>query len=197
MRAVLGTALAPPLLLLSSSIFNVQNTQQPESVETEQVYPTYQGIVLTIDDDEMRESVIEALDLMQAQAPAHFAFVKAYIKEIRQAERSGMHVREGIFDLSKNSVTQPEWTASIIFHDAMHRYQYLNGLPYYGVAGETDASIRQLAFLELIKAPEFLIDHLKNVIENGDHSDLNGDGEYTHEDYVMRTWVKPQPLVLS
>ena len=152
---------------------------------------TFDGIRLNIQDDDMLDMVKAGLTYLKNKAPTEYEFVKDHINEIRQAQRSGMHVRSGIFDLSKVSANSVEWTAAVIYHDSIHVYEYRNGLPFTGEEGERYANELQLAMMERIKAPQYMIDHLKNVMSKGDHSDLDGDGQYTYKDYMQRQWFDP------
>lgn len=152
--------------------------------------PKCDGISLRIQDPEMMQTVVDALNLLAKEVPQHYDFVKYYIQEIRESEKSGMHVDTGVFDLSKVSTTNPEWTASIIYHDAIHRYQYMTNAPYFGAEAERQANEMQVDLLKAIDSTmnQTQVQYLKSVMEKGDHSDLNGDGVYNEVDYGLRTW---------
>ena len=198
LRTAFATVAAASLLLVSQSSGPL--TQSPSPAPTDpgittgftvsaKNYPSYHGIRLHIDDPVMLKQVRDALALMKDRAPAQFQFVQHYIKEIKESPKSGMDVYSGTFELSKvSAAVSPEWAASIIYHDSIHRYQYMTGQPYYGPQAEKSANTLQLAFLKKINAPAKLVTHLEQVMAKGDHSDLDGDGKYTPHDYELRNW---------
>ena len=150
--------------------------------------PEFDGIRLRITDPDMMRGVKDALEIMREKAPQHYEFMKHYIKEINQAPVSGMHVESGVFDLGKAPAERPVWIASIIYHDSIHGYQYQSNQPYSGAEAEAFANQKQLEFLEQVRANPSYLDHMKRIIAEGDHSDLNKDGVYDMKDYNMRTW---------
>ena len=49
-------------------------------------------------------------------------------------------------------------------------------------------NLHQIEALKALNADEETIEHLKSIISSGDHSDLDGDGDYDIDDYNLRDW---------
>ena len=145
-----------------------------------------------MDDDASQQKVLNALDLLKQKAPDHYNFAQYWLKEIVSGSRTGVDVVNRSFVLAPPSVERQslDWVASIIYHEAVHVWQYETGEDgdYEKIDIETPANWRQIELLKKMGSPAYLISHLEQIIQQGDHSDLNGDGVYDWEDWKLRNW---------
>jgi len=74
----------------------------------------------------------------------------------------------------------------VIIHESIHFWQKRSGHYQAGQVAELEANRYQLGVLQLVGAPQSEITYMQS--QNGGHADLNGDGEYTWEDYYRRNY---------
>lgn len=149
----------------------------------------YHGTIRIAGSPEFVEQTRLALSLLEAKAPEAYRKIQTYVGIIEQGQHSGMWVweqppRYEVGDATAfSSVT---WYASTIAHDATHSELYHNGQEWTGVEVELFCNAYQLTVLEQIGAPRYEIEYLAGL--DGDHCDLDGDGDCDWEDYENRDW---------
>ena len=142
---------------------------------------------------EFRQRIKSALSIFSNHKnKLYIASISNYVTKIKEGERSGAHVYGAAPWIELNISSCPadniEWCASVIYHESVHTSLYRNGKPHTGEKAELYCNLRQLDALKEINASVSTIDWLKDIIANGDHSDLDGDGDYDWEDYNLRNW---------
>jgi len=140
--------------------------------------------------DQFQKNVMDALKLLHEKSPKMFKFVKERISIIKEHYVSGIHV-EGdhpVFDFNINSCPTDNihWCASVLFHESWHVELYRKGKPYTGENAEHLCNLHQKDALVKLDSNQTNIDHLVSIIKKGDHSDLDGDGDYDWDDYRLR-----------
>ena len=145
-----------------------------------------------IGSDTFQQNVKNAISEISRIDSKYLEFIKKHISIINQKNISGMHVHlaKPRLDLSEISCNENmiTWCASVLYHEAWHVWLYLQGKPHTGKEAEHFCNIHQLEALKSLKADAETIDHLKNIISSGDHSDLDGDRDYDWNDYNLRNW---------
>tara|TARA_R110001583_G_scaffold12612_4_gene55795 strand:- start:1409 stop:2014 length:606 start_codon:yes stop_codon:yes gene_type:complete len=137
---------------------------------------------------EVKKKVVKALDTLQRKAPEEYELVQKNLKRITSGHTSGVDIKNKKFSIADPSILDQsaEWLASIIYHDAYHVVQGTRG--WHGKDRETPANLKQLELLKKLDAASDEIAHLTRVIEKGDHSDVDGDGDYDMDDYLARKY---------
>ena len=141
----------------------------------------------------------EALELLKNDAPDAFEKINKYVGIIEQGEHSGMWAYENPPRYEVNNSTafaSVTWYAGTIAHDATHselyhEYQAVHGVaPPYEIWASQDAELfciqYQLATALKIGAPEHEIEYLRNL--DGNHCDIDNDGDCDWDDYFGRDW---------
>ena len=148
--------------------------------------------LVVIGDDTFKKNVQLSIEELKKIEPEYYNFVKGHIKIIQQKNVSGMHVslEKPRLDLSPTSCNEELiiWCASVLYHEAWHVWLYRQGKPYSGKDAELFCNLNQLEALKALSADDETIEHLNNIISSGDHSDLDGDGDYDIDDYNLRDW---------
>ncbi len=145
------------------------------------------------------DQVVSCLSLLENKDAETYTFINKYIGVIKQHHTSGMDAaaEPPTFEMSsKTAFYSLTWCASSIAHDAKHSYLYqkyknLTGSIsrhklWMGKSAEGQSIHFQRLVSEKIGAPNDEIMYLLNL--KGSHSDLNGDGKLTHDDYKKRDW---------
>ena len=150
----------------------------------------YENIQIDMKDSEIpkvKKKIISALELLSKKARPEFEIVRNNLKKITSGEKSGIDIRNKKFSVSDVSILDQttEWLASIIYHDAYHVEQGEKG--WHKKDRETPANLKQLDLLRKLGADNEIA-HLAAVIKAGDHSDLDGDGDFDMDDYNLRTY---------
>ena len=142
--------------------------------------------------DSFKQNIRKALKLLKENKPEYYQFVKERISVIEEHTISGMYVEEQPtrLELSNSSCGTPGtlWCASVLYHEAWHVELHRTGQQYSGAAAEHLCNTKQKAALGELGGSSHQINHLENIIQQGDHSDLDGDGDYDEDDYRLRTW---------
>ena len=142
--------------------------------------------------DEFKKNVRLAIGELEKINPKFLKFAKEHISIIKERPVSGMHVslKKPRLDLSSASCNEEliTWCASVLYHEAWHVWLYRQGKPYSGKNAEHLCNLHQIEALKALNADEETIEHLKSIISSGDHSDLDGDGDYDIDDYNLRDW---------
>lgn len=121
----------------------------------------------------------EALGLLATFSPTSWEIVTNNLVAIREFDRSGADVFNKVFDVGPSTASSDKyWYASTIVHDAYHVQQYLEGRPYGGEDAEAEANQKQLQALIDMRAPEYLIQHLKSSMAK----------KYWEVEYGERNW---------
>ena len=138
------------------------------------------------------ENVNRAFVELEALPPQYLKFIKEHVKIIEESNVSGMHVADSPTRLELSLISCPEsnikWCASVLYHEAWHVWLYRQKKAFSGKQAERFCNLKQLDLLKKMGAAESTIKHLKEVLANGDHSDLDGDGDYDQDDYDLRGW---------
>jgi len=142
---------------------------------------------------EFRKRVKDALTLMQNHSnKLYINSISTYVTKVKEGERSGAHVYGATpwveLNISSCPADNIEWCASVLYHESVHTFLYRSGKPHTGEQAELYCNLRQLDALKEINASESTIDWLQDIIEKGNHSDLDGDGDYDWDDYNLRHW---------
>jgi hypothetical protein len=151
--------------------------------------PTAYGGILITGSPEFVEQTRQALSLLEAEAPAAYAKVQAYVGIIAQGEHSGMWAWEEPPRYEVGDATafySVTWYASTVAHDALHSELYHTGQEWEGVDVENFCNGYQLTVLEQIGAPQNEIDYLAGL--DGTHCDVDEDGDCDWSDYEDRDW---------
>jgi len=142
--------------------------------------------------DIFKKNIRKALKLLKENKPDYYKFVQERISIIEENNVSGMHVVEKPtrLELSTSTCGTPGtlWCASVLYHEAWHVELYRTGQKYSGAAAEHLCNTKQKVALSELGGSEDQLNHLQSIIEKGDHSDLDGDGDYDEDDYKLRTW---------
>ena len=142
---------------------------------------------------EFRKRIKSALNLLHANPnELYISSISKYVTKIKEGERSGSHVYGATPWIELNISSCPddniEWCASVLYHESLHTFLYRSEKPHTGEQAELYCNLKQLEALKEIEASEETINWLKQIIEDGDHSDLDGDGDYDWDDYNLRNW---------
>lgn len=145
------------------------------------------------------KQVSHALRLLKRKSPDSLELVEANVGRIRHAARSGMEARRNpprISLSSKSAHYSVTWCAGSIVHEAYHSKLYQTHLAAFGppvpshVWGGTEverkAIKRQIKALAEIGAPGNEIAYLFSL--DGTHWDVDKDGVYTQNDFLLRDW---------
>jgi hypothetical protein len=145
------------------------------------------------------EQVTWALDLLDARMPGVLAFVCDFIGQIKETPRTGLRddVHPPVCELSaKTAFTSHTWCAGTIVHEACHARQNADRLArgFSGITAcastlaqsEREAIDYQLRVIEGLGAPLYELNWLRN--QDGWHFDLDKDGDFDWDDYVLRDW---------
>ncbi len=143
--------------------------------------PTY------IPDCEFRPKIQRCLNLLRDKAGQYSTWFNAYNLKIRAARASGANFADNAIDIARATFDASDtWVASVIIHESIHFWQYRTGHYQAGQVAEQEANRYQLGVLQLVGAPTTEITHMQS--QTGGHADLNGDGQYTEEDYRARNY---------
>ena len=140
-----------------------------------------------------RARTIEALRLMQSDAPREFDEVCAVVTQIRQDARSGTDVETGRVTIANASSLDVSlaWFASVLAHEAHHarlfRIERKHRQGNEVFTAEIDCINVQLEVLKRLGGNEREIDWLASK-RDGHHPDMDHDGKYTWDDYYKRDW---------
>jgi hypothetical protein len=149
----------------------------------------YQGSVQIIGHGDFVVQTHLALSLLKAHAPQAYQKIQTYVGIISQGEHSGMWAWE---DPPRYEVGDPTafssvtWYASTIAHDATHSELYHNDQEWEGIPAEQFCNAYQLEVLKQIGAPQSEIEYMAGL--DGDHCDVDGDGDCDQADYENRDW---------
>lgn len=150
---------------------------------------------LYIKDPKFTRKINKALDLLQTRAPASYGNLVSCVGFIVSANRSGVRVKPGsgwdarevtieIAEPTFNASTK--WLASVLAHESFHAVEILNDDLYSGVGSEQRAIAYQLMVLKQLRATHREITYL--MLQKGDHFDLNKNGVFDREDYLLRDY---------
>ena len=141
----------------------------------------------------------ESLKRIRKRAPRVFGLIQQNVAVIKQADRSGMWAFRDppTFDMGdRTTFYSVTWCAGSIAHDALHSKLYHDYLAAKGkpVPNEVwtgrDAELKCISFqievLKKIRAPQHELEHCKK--QNGEHFDIDKDGNYEWSDYFKRDW---------
>ena len=163
--------------------FVAESSMGPES---------FGDIIVQMQKPERQQKILDALALLEERASEEYTFVNHWLNQVTDGTKSGIEVVSRAFQIAPPSIDgHPlEWIASILYHEAIHAWQYETGEDgnYEEIDVETPANLRQIELLKKIGGAPYLINHLNQIIQQGDHSDLNGDGVYDWEDWKLRNW---------
>ncbi len=137
-----------------------------------------------------KQKINDALNFLRQRAPRYYDEVINNVEEIvEHRNRSSAVVQRSRIEFSNYGSVQQEtiWVACIIYHETQHILQYKNRRPYTGRQAEVEASREQERLLRYVNAPQHIIDHVNQALEDI-FWDLDGDGEYTHRDFHMRNY---------
>lgn len=139
------------------------------------------------------KAVHKALELLRERAPQDFELARAHVGRVREVERwrqVGISVMQEppVAKLRRQEVMgSTSWLASVLVHEACHRFQYLRGVErhgkrfppnyeYSGRIAELECLERQAEALERVKAPEREIRFVR--AQDGRHYLRNEFGSY-------------------
>jgi hypothetical protein len=146
-----------------------------------------EGNAAYIPDSEFRPKIQRCLDLLRDQAGQYSTWFNGYNLKIRAARASGANFGDNAIDIARATFDASDtWVASVIIHESIQFWQYRSGHYQAGVVAEREANRYQLGVLQLVGAPPSEITYMQS--QNGGHADLNGDGQYTWDDYNQRTY---------
>jgi hypothetical protein len=127
------------------------------------------------------------LNLLQSRAPQYYTWFNLYNLKIRAAAISGANFADNAIDIANGTfISTDTWVASVIIHESIHFWQYRSHRYRAGVPAETEANRYQLGVLQLVGSSPEEIAYMQR--QDGGHADLNGDGNYTWEDYRRRNY---------
>lgn len=152
------------------------------------------------------KAVNAALELLQSRSPADFAFARAHVGRIREVarwEEVGIAVMRtpSVASLRRREVQgSPTWLASLIVHEACHRFQYVRAaerhgrreVPNWEFSGriaELECLKRQAETLERIDAPAREIAYVRRA--DGLHYRRDEYGRYYRSPARGRVWYDP------
>ena len=124
------------------------------------------------------KAVHAALELLRTHAPADYVFTRRHvglILEVQRFDDVGMAVMHEppVAKLRRREVLGSKtWLASVLVHEACHRFQYLRGVEkhgtkyppneeYWGQKAELECLKRQHAILERLQAPAHEIEWVR------------------------------------
>ena len=146
-----------------------------------------EGNARFIPDGEFRPKIQKALDLLQSKASADHILLNAVVEKIRASGISGADYQDTIIKIARPTFeTSLTWLASVLIHEAFHIAMFMAGKNPAGQAAEIKCNITQLYTLRCLNAPQHEINYL--LSQKGDHADLNGDGKYDINDYLLRKY---------
>lgn len=137
------------------------------------------------------EMMTETVEYLKDKSPEDYAYVNGLTKTIFEDERSGADIVGERIQINLTSCLDLDWCAAVLVHEAVHLEQDNDGRYQQQTSyqSELEANIVMLEFLRKINGPQFMLNYLQNLIKSGkDHSDLNGDGKYDEEDYLLRDY---------
>lgn len=126
------------------------------------------------------KAIHAALELLRTQAPEDYVFARRHvglIVEVKRWDDRGMLVMRDppVANVHRRTVRHSKtWLASVLVHEACHRFQYLRGVErhgtkyppsdeYYGQKAELECLRQQLAVLERLQAPAHEITHVRDA----------------------------------
>lgn len=162
--------------------------------------PTTHGRITIRGSSKFIEQTHSALALLEQNDSEAYTRIQTYIGIIEQGKHSGMWAWESPPRYEVGDATaffSVTWYASTIAHDATHsklyaQYQLAHpGEPvpdgaFGGVPVERFCNAYQLEVLQHIHAPQSEIDYMGTL--DGDHCDLDHDGDCDLQDYQHRDW---------
>ncbi len=144
-----------------------------------------EGNARFIPDNEFRPKIQQALDLLKNKSSADHILVSAVVEKIRASGISGADYQDTIIKIARPTFeTSLTWLASVLVHEAFHIAMFMTGKNPTGKSAEIKCNITQLYTLRCLNAPQHEISYL--LSQKGDHSDINGDGKYDINDYLLR-----------
>jgi len=128
------------------------------------------AIPVQSEDTRYIKAVHAALELLRTQAPADYVFARRHVGRVLEVQRFddvGMAVMHEppVAKLRRREVLGSQtWLASVLVHEACHRFQYVRGVEkhgtkyppddeYYGQKAELECLKRQQRVLERLQAP--------------------------------------------
>lgn len=142
--------------------------------------------------DDFIQNINKAVDELKSIDPFYFTIIKNNLGIIQEYTVSAIHVEESPPRLELSNVScsssNIKWCASVLYHEAWHVWLFKNQIPFVGEKAENFCNLKQLMVLNALKADPETINHLQNIISQGDHSDLDNDGDYDQDDYNLRDW---------
>ncbi len=162
--------------------------------------PTIYGNIKIIGSSKFVTQTHSALALLETKAPNAFIKAQTHIGVIEQGEHSSIWAWETPPRYEVGDATaffSVTWYASTIAHDATHSELYAQyqaahpGVPvpedaYGGVEVERFCNAYQIEVLKHIGAPQSEIDYMYTL--DGNHCDLDSDGDCDMNDYQNRDW---------
>jgi hypothetical protein len=157
-------------------------------------------------DTKFIRAVHASLELLRERAPKDFEFARAHVglvAEVARWEDVGMAVMDDrrVASLRRQDVMgSVTWLASVIVHEACHRFQYLRGVerhgtrfpPNYEFSGriaELECLKRQAEVLQRLDAPAAEIAHAREA--DGRHYLQDEHGNYYKAPPPGRVWWDP------
>lgn len=137
------------------------------------------------------ETMTKTIEYLKDKSPEHYNYVNGLTKTIFEDERSGADIEGERIQINLTSCLDLEWCAAVLVHEAVHLEQDNEGRYQKQTShqNELEANIVTLEFLRTIDGPQYMLTYLQDLIKSGtDHSDLNGDGKYDEEDYLLRDY---------
>ena len=118
------------------------------------------------------EKTIDALEWIKNKSKEDYEKIVKYLKVIKQSSQSRMLLEKAQFNVNINSAYfAVEWYAGIIVHDVHHYYLHaIKGFKWESktvVKHEHLCFDEQLRFLKKIKAPNWMIAHVKKAYKFG------------------------------
>jgi hypothetical protein len=137
---------------------------------------TDDGIAIEGDGDFVKQ-VVDALELLEADAEASYADVVTEVTRVRQVESfSGMCYDTGTYRVGDETAYAPGhprasqviWLAGTIVHDGCHRARYVQGLNPSGKDAEIACLKAQAAALQGIDPSRFFLKYVRGLIDGAD-----------------------------
>ncbi|MEL6110262.1 MAG: hypothetical protein AAFU85_30000 [Planctomycetota bacterium] len=145
------------------------------------------------------EQVGSAMKLMKDKTPRVYDLIQKNVAIVKQGKRSGMWAFRDppTFEMADPTAFYSiTWCAGSIAHDAFHSKLYRDYLDAKGrpvpnaVWTGREAELKCLSFqldvLEKVGASRREIEHCR--AQNGEHFDIDKDGNYEWSDYFQRNW---------